>query len=403
MARRPGHDLQSAGVGTLAVVVSLLAVAGIVVATWASTSGQALVAARRIRQELRALEAARSALAEAHFNLQRAVNDPAETLFTVFRRPGGPGVDEVLPLPPLIHTHDLPGAGQISIQVAARVSECRAHPVLPRTSEGTVCIEARATTAAGQWRGVGATWGFRVQHVTLPAPMDRWVIGPGAGSELQVFGATPGTEGFVDDPQGQLRSTPQGAELYQALASPLMWRSGLAAFQVGVGSNPAGLQKWLEDRLAGDDPEGVSRRVNGIVVVEGHSGVTQRVAGVRFRGRALVVLTCKVSLEAVTVENPTEDLLSVICYDAATLAGKLDLSLLRLLPPEAVGTSIDLSSGTVDLCGSLIDATGVDVQEFKGTLTANPRASSRRRDTPEPSHAVVLISPLRRAGGVTRG
>lgn len=390
------------GLGTLIPVLVIIGVASVLMTTWVSSSRQALAQTDRLRLGLQAMEVSRSAVAEAHLNLQRAVNDPRTPTFAAFRTPGGLARGQVVGFPDLVHTYHLPGADRFDVRVLATVESYRPTSPWSVDAAGLLRITVQVKGPGGTDRSLARAWAFRTQRITFPPPLDRWVIGPRPSDSIQLFGTYPGSESYPEDPQIQLLDTDEGEETYRLITMPETFEK-MAAYRVDGGKGPGALQAWFERGLGRPGAIGAPRRLNGIVFVNGRDGTTQRLAGLRFRGKALLVVDGKLSLDDVTVGDKGEDLLSVICYDTVTASGKLELSLLRVHRTSDIGTGHEPSSGSADIHGSLLDVTGIDTQDFRGSVSANRLALSGRDGAPLPSQIVVLISPLGRPGVARRG
>lgn len=374
---------------TVGVVLLALGIACSLVAIWSSGSSQALSDAARLRDAAQATELARSALAETWHGVQRAANDPAAPLARTLRGPGELS-GRAVPLPELVHTRDLPGGREAAIDVRARIDGSRNVSPWPTERVGDLVVEVRVKSGAGSVRALAERRAFRVQRVVFPPPLDRWVLAPEAGPQLQVFGATA-TEGTAEPaPRDALYATEDGAATLERLTSWTSWR-GAAAYHVPAG-DPDALATWLQRRMAD------AGRVNGVVLCE--ASRPQRLRQIALAGRMLLVVTTGVSLADVTVQSPAEDLVSVISYDTFTVAGTVHAQLLRVLSADAAGTEIEQSTGAGQITGSLIDLSGAP-PAVGGSLAANPHALARGAVT-DPSHQVVLISPVRRAAAPER-
>lgn len=375
---------------TVGVVLLALGIACSLVAIWANTSSQALSDAARLRDAQQAMELARSAAAEAWHGVQRAANDPDAPLARLLRAPAPIVPGRAFPLPELVHVRDLPGGQEATIAATARVESSRTVSPWPVERTGEIVLEARVRSAAGSVRAVSERRAFRVQRIGFPPPLDRWVLAPGAGPGLQVFGATTSGGTAQLAPVDTLNATPEGAETLERLANPVTWQR-TAAYRVPA-NEPDALATWLARRMAD------AGRVNGIVYCEASRG--QRLRQMQLAGRMLLVVTSGVSLADVTVASPAEDLVSVIAYDALSLSGTVQANLLRILPTDAAGTEIELSEGSARITGSLLDLCGA-APDVTGSLAANPHGQGQKHGV-DPAQLVVLISPVRRAAPPAR-
>lgn len=393
------------GLTTMTVVLLLLAILSSLVMTWASFSRRSLSEIRRMREGALAADLARSALEEAWFIIQREANDPETPLFAAMRRLSESSLRSPLPLGALLYARDLPGADRCLVDVEARAVDLERAAPWPGDVSGSIRLEVAVTTQGGSRRRIGETRRFRVQRVTLPPPLYRWVLAPPAPGRMQVFGAGPGSPGHVPHPLAEIVSRPEGEALLKRLSSSDFWRDHVASFDIGAVGGPYALRKWLDRRLSRKGPSGSGPgRVNGVVFADNAEHPSQVLKGLRFRGKAILVLTGGVALEDISVANPAQDVLSIVCYGSVWASGRLDVHLLRVLDREEVGIGAAFSGGKVDVRGALIDLTGSPEQPFDGSVSANPWAGGNEaRDQHDLTHEVVLLSPVRRWRPITRG
>lgn len=382
---------------SLTVVVVALGIGGVLAATWATVSTQSISDVARMRAGQVNAQLARSAVAETWSDLQRLVNDPASPVARRLRTGDPKAAGSRLPMPGLVHTLDLAGAGERSIQVETRIVRFAPVDGWPSDSVGSLRVVARVRSAGGLERSFDEERQFRVQRVALPAPIHRWVVAPPAGDELQLFGRSSADEQVLADPAGSLRETEPGQLLLDRLGQVSQWRSQRAAFEVPMASGSMATQEWLEKRLVRGE------RCNGVILIDNKESGPQRLSRLVLRGRMLLVATGSLDLEDVTVENPAADMVSVISYGAVTVAGKVEARILRLVDPAAVGGAMDLCSGSAQMTGSMIDLSGLDTCPIKGSLTAGPTLPpSGSTAAQDPSLLVVLLSPIRRIGPLVR-
>lgn len=368
---------------TVGIVLLALGVACSLVAIWSSSSSQALSDAARLRDAQECMELARSAAAEGWHGVQRAANDPDEPLARLLRAPAAIPAGRGFALPELVHVRDLPGAREATIVLTARVDTSRAVSPWPVDRVGEIVLDVRVTSRAGSVRAVSERRAFRVQRIAFPPPLDRWVLAPGAPG-LQAFGATASEGTAQPAPLDVLNSTPEGSALLERLASPVVWRA-TAAYHVPA-DDPDALASWLARRMA------ETGRVNGIVYCEASRG--QRLRKLKLAGRMLLIVTQGVALTDLTTASPAEDLVSILSYGALSVTGNVQANLLRVMPADAAGAEIELSAGTAQITGSLLDLSGAD-PDLRGSVAANPHALAPAGRA-DPSQLVVLISPIRR-------
>jgi hypothetical protein len=417
----PGIGPGARGLGSLVVLLALLAIGALLVMAWAVTSGQFLSDVGRTLRGQRAMEVARSALAEAFLLVQKGANDSQSTLYTILRSPiAGPApltLPASLAIPALSETSALEGAAGMVVELSGQVTAYEVSTASPGYATGEIRIEAQVTTGQGGSRSAQESRRFRVQRIAVPAPVDTWVLAPTAlGSAMNVSG-----EKQVADPGAELGATDAGRQTLDVLLDPGTW-SGLAAYQVDIAKDENQLQAWLSARLDRAASGGVEpARVNGVVYAGPGAGSSvappldappQKITGLTFRGKAILVVDAPVHLENVTVADPASDLLSVIAFGTVTTVGPLSVCLVRSPSQRELGQDVTSPWGAVQVTGSLVDLTGLylspdptgELVRPTGTLAPHPHAAGGGGTEPvKLDHLVVLISPRSTRGPVVRG
>lgn len=254
----------------------------------------------RIHGELALEDLLTSAVEEATQEVMADANVPGTAVFDAFRKAG-----DITISPRLDHTRTLWNdvrAGR-DLVISAAVIDRKAHSAsLPAEVEGQslLVIDARAR---GEWPGspvmtVRQVRQIRQALITPPPPVDTIV---------QYLPGGSANDGAV---------LPEDLNLDHWISK--------ASLTVGPGPDVHKSFKVLTDRLG---------MLNGVIFVDVPAGQTLRLVGLRFKGKAVLVVRGHLVLDDVRVEDPRQDLLTIMAFGDVDLAGTIEAALILTHAP----------------------------------------------------------------------